>query len=368
MRNFYSDNMKITFIIGQYNRISGGNRAIFEYANRLQKMGNDVKIYALAKPSRWYRIDYWKKRINRGIIEVAPGTVDWIENKIPINVLTFNDEHLIPLSDILVATAWQTAEFMNKIPDSKGKRFYFVQHHESLWTRKKTKAQKTYFMPFRKLVISTWLKTVLQEIYHQDGDVFVTPVNDKIFYREDKTQGSGSRVCFLHHDYDWKGFKDAIEAIKILRSRNFEIVPVVFGEKLQDPSSIFENAGFKFEYHYRPTGENLRRIYASCNIFLCPSWHEGLGMPSMEAMACGVALVTTDTGGSWDYALDGETALVSPPQKPEQLAENLARVINDEGLRIRLAENGCKKIGELSWDTNTLRLEKLFQETLSEHN
>jgi glycosyltransferase involved in cell wall biosynthesis len=86
----------------------------------------------------------------------------------------------------------------------------------------------------------------------------------------------------------------------------------------------------------------------------------------MEAMACGAALITTDTGGSRDYALDGETAFVSPPRQPEQLADNLTRVLNDEVLRNRLAENGCQKIREFSWEANTLRLEKLFKESLVE--
>ena len=86
----------------------------------------------------------------------------------------------------------------------------------------------------------------------------------------------------------------------------------------------------------------------------------------MEAMACGAALVTTDTGGSWDYAADGDTALVSPPKQPEQLANNIARILNDEALRAKLAESGLQKIGEFSWDTNTLRLENLFKESLAE--
>ena len=170
----------------------------------------------------------------------------------------------------------------------------------------------------------------------------------------------------MHHDYGWKGYTDAMEAVKLLRSRNCKIDLVVFGEKLQDPSPLYEDAGFNFEYHYRPTGETLRRLYASCGIFLCASWYEGSGLPSMEAMACGASLVTTDTGGSRDFALDGETALVSPPRQPEQLAKNLARVLSDEVLRSNLVENGCQKIREFSWEANSLRLEKLFKESLVE--
>ena len=175
------------------------------------------------------------------------------------------------------------------------------------------------------------------------------------------------RVCFLHDDYDWKGYKDAIEAIKIIRSKNFKISPVVFGEKLQDPSPLFEDAGFKFEYHYRPTGETLRKIYSSCGTFLCSSWHEGLGMPAMEAMMCGTALVTTDTGGSWDYALNEETALVSPSKDPEALAKNLARILGDDSLRLTLAEMGYQKIRQFSWDLNCEHLINSFENSLNNH-
>ena len=159
--------MKITFITSQYNRISGGNRALFEYANRLQAMGNEVNWYVLAKPARWYRIDHWQRIINKKVTLLPPETIDWLENRIPINVLSYNDERLIPDSDILLATAWQTADFVNRFPGSKGRKFYFVQHHESLWTREKSKARKTYHTPIKKLVISTWLKKILLENHYQ---------------------------------------------------------------------------------------------------------------------------------------------------------------------------------------------------------
>jgi L-malate glycosyltransferase len=358
--------MKITFILSQYNRISGGNRIIFEYANRLQKMGHEINLYVVAKPARWYRIDHWPRIIKKEITQVSPESIDWMENKIPINVLSFNDINLIPDSDILFATAWQTADFANRLSDHKGKKYYFIQHHESLWTREKIKAQKTYYMPLKQLVVSTWLKDIMWEQYQQEAEVFINPLNKDLFYCEGSGLPNSSRVCLLHHDYEWKGYKDAMEAIKILRSRNIKIEPVVFGEKLEDPSSLFEDAGFKFEYHYRPIGETLRRIYASCAIYLCASWYEGSGLPAMEAMSCGATLVTTDTGGSRDYALDEETALVSPPKQPEQLADNLARVLSDEILRGKLMEKGAQRISEFSWEDNSLRLEKLFNESLDE--
>ena len=76
--------MKITFLASQYARISGGNRALFEYANRLKKMGHSVRWFVLARPARWYRMDHWSRIFNKKVSVLAPDVIDWMDNKIPI--------------------------------------------------------------------------------------------------------------------------------------------------------------------------------------------------------------------------------------------------------------------------------------------
>ena len=49
--------MKISFMVNQYTRISGGNRALFEYANRLKEKGHEVRWFVLAKNYKWFRLD-----------------------------------------------------------------------------------------------------------------------------------------------------------------------------------------------------------------------------------------------------------------------------------------------------------------------
>ena len=136
-------------------------------------------------------------------------------------------------------------------------------------------------MPFKKIVISTWLKKVLLEKYQQKAELLITPVNEKIFYRKTVRQSEAFRVCFLHHDYDWKGYKDIIEAIKIIRSKNLKIYPVVFGEKLQDPSPLFEDAGLNLNIiialqgkHYVPFMPLVIFIYVQVGmkVWECLLW------------------------------------------------------------------------------------------------
>jgi glycosyltransferase involved in cell wall biosynthesis len=75
-------------------------------------------------------------------------------------------------------------------------------------------------------------------------------------------------------------------------------------------------------------------------VLVCPSWEEGLGLPGIEALACGAALATTDSRGSRDYAHHERTALVSAPRAPAELADNVVRLLRDAGLRGRLASAG----------------------------
>ncbi len=355
--------MRITFLLPHV-RLSGGVKAMLEYANRLYAQGHEVHIILPAQEHKWHRLDKTLQSLGKKPTLLNPEAVDWFDNLIPIQVLPRNHAAFIPEADILIATAWQTAEFAASLPALTGENFYFIQHYESLWTRDKEKAEHTYRLPFQQIVISTWLQEIMREKYRQEAKVLVTPVDRNLFFCEKKKWNSPPRVCLMHHDYDWKGYPDGIAAMQKIKSKNKSVNLVVFGEKMEDPKPLFEAAGFEFEYHYRPTGERLRDIYSSCDIYLCPSWHEGLGMPAMEAMACRCALVTTDTGGSRDYALDQLTALVSSPKNVDRLADNLTALLGDENLLKQLSHNGHRLIQTFDWDENCQELLGWFEHRL----
>jgi glycosyltransferase involved in cell wall biosynthesis len=100
------------------------------------------------------------------------------------------------------------------------------------------------------------------------------------------------------------------------------------------------------------------QIYNNSRLFLQPSHHEGFGYTAVEAMACGCALVTTDNGGSRDYAVDTETALVVPPGDPSGLADSAERLLRDATERTRLAAAGAELVrSRFDWDRTAELLE-----------
>jgi glycosyltransferase involved in cell wall biosynthesis len=285
----------------------------------------------------------------------------WIEFAADIKYVPSYDEKYIPDADIVVATAWQTATYVNEYSLNKGKKLYLIMHYETLYHayNNEEKAYETYKYPLKKIVISSWLKKIMKRKFNSAAELIVTPVDFNQFYPTSNKYNNNKTICMLHHTYDWKGISDGIQAFETAKKKYPNIQLVMFG-------AHEKNINIDCEYYFRATGDKLRKIYNSCDIFLCPSWREGLGMPSMEAMACKCALVTTDNGGCRDYAIHEKTALISPPKDPKQLAENLMRLLDDEELLKKIAQNGYEHITTFTWDKAVDKMEKVFLKSLQE--
>ena len=100
-------------------------------------------------------------------------------------------------------------------------------------------------------------------------------------------------------------------------------------------------------------------LYNQSRVFVQPSFHEGFGYTAVEAMACGCALVTTDNGGSRDYAVADETALVVPPGDPAGLADaRRAAAPGRRRSRTGSRDAGAELVrGRFDWDNTAAVLE-----------
>jgi glycosyltransferase involved in cell wall biosynthesis len=318
-------------------------RAILTYADRLAGRGHDV---AVVVPARGRVRALWRQARR-----VGP---DWIAGFRPrVRWVAGWDAAALPDGDAVVATAWQTAPVAAAAAARCGSGFYLVQHYESLYHGDPATVDATYRLPLTPIVISTWLRDVLRERFGRDAEVLVTPVDRVLFHRVPVSVAtSRPRVLMLHHDYAWKGVADGLAAVARVKARVPGLWLVGFGVKPPRAALPYD------EFHVNPPQERLAALYSGCDIYLCPSWDEGLGMPPMEAMACGAALATYDNGGCRDYAVDGETALVAPRRDVGALAEALQRLAADPALRARLAAAGQARVTTaFDWDRAVQRLE-----------
>jgi glycosyltransferase involved in cell wall biosynthesis len=396
--------MKITFVLPStpYST-SGGIRVVCEYANQLRERGHIVNVvYPLIIP-----IVTSKNRLTK-YVEQAIGTVyNLLKEEVNlynlktnvVRVLTINpklarlNERLIPQADIIVATAWETAYMVNKVNAKKGKKFYLIQHYEvwdmwndeAFWKKaeeiepdagkiclamhkvipenkklRKTKyaVDKTYKMPLRKIVISSWLRELMEKEFGENVEGVITNGVNLATFHQEKVEKTGKRILMPFRSIKWKGTEDGLKAFSIVREKHPQTEFAVYGAGSHDyvPNWIRK--------YGRISDDKLRKLYSSSDIFVLSSLVEGCQLPPMEAMACGCAVVATNVGGILDYAVQGKTVLVSPPRKPEMLANNIIKLLDDRGEMQRISTAGHDFIKQFTWERATSQLEKIFAKHL----
>ena len=115
----------------------------------------------------------------------------------------------------------------------------------------------------------------------------------------------------------------------------------------------------------RVPNDELLAYYNLADIFVLPSLHEGMGIVFLEAMACGLPVVTTNIGGMVDFIKDGETGLLVEPRDAEQLSRALSRLIKDKKLRERIAKNGERLVREeYTWEKAAKRYLEAFNRAI----
>jgi glycosyltransferase involved in cell wall biosynthesis len=107
----------------------------------------------------------------------------------------------------------------------------------------------------------------------------------------------------------------------------------------------------------RPSQEELAALYGTSDIFVSAERRAGWCNTAAEAMACGAALACTRSGTE-DFAVAGETALVARWPVGWNLTRSVAALLSQPGLRMRLAENGRKRIDAFTWDRTAERIEQ----------
>ena len=98
--------------------------------------------------------------------------------------------------------------------------------------------------------------------------------------------------------------------------------------------------------------EELAALYGLATVLGYPSRYEGFGLPPVEAMACGAAVVATAVGALPE--LFGGVLPLAQPNDPDSLEDVLGDVLGDEGARTELALKGREAVSRLSWESTAM--------------
>ena len=145
-----------------------------------------------------------------------------------------------------------------------------------------------------------------------------------------------------------KGFEDAILAVKGLVDRGLDVHLDLVGDGRDRQRLLFAVHDLGLEervtLHGQQPPEKVRELLRQAHVFIVSSFSEGIANVALEAMACGVPVVSTRCGGMAEAIIDGEHGLLVPVQQPAALEAAIGHLLGDESLRRRLGEAARRRV------------------------
>jgi glycosyltransferase involved in cell wall biosynthesis len=209
-------------------------------------------------------------------------------------------------------------------------------------------------------------RTKAKIIYPALTPIFKKIENKKLINKRLKKIGiEGEYILFVSSIEPRKNLINLIKAFEILSPKIPQLKLVIAGKKLNYYDKINnyikgKNIKKKIKFLGYVKNQDLVYLYNGSKIFVLPSFYEGFGLPILEAFACGVPVITSNTSSMREIA-EGYAEIIEP-DSIEQIAQSIVKVIEDKQYQGNLVKKGFERKEEFSLRKMGKEYLKLFRE------
>ncbi len=350
--------MKITFVLAIAD-LSGGVRVVSIYADRLKRRGHDVTIVVRPPRAPTFREKARSALTGRALPSAArmgPSHLDDLDVEVH-----YIDAHRpvtaadVPDADVIVATWWETAEWIESFPASKGAKAYFLQHYEVHANQPVARVDRTWRLPMHKITISRWLADIARDQFG-DSDVSLVPnaVDLRQFQSPPRGKQPNPTVGLMYSLVAFKGCEVSLKAFELAMRVVPRLKLVSFGYRDPVPELPLPQGA---TFVRQPAQEKLKDIYGQCDMWLFSSRSEGFGLPLLESMACRTPVIATPAGAAPEVCAGGGGVLV-PLDDPSAMARAIEKVAAlPEGAWREMSDKAYATASRYTWDDATDQFE-----------
>jgi UDP-glucose:(heptosyl)LPS alpha-1,3-glucosyltransferase len=172
--------------------------------------------------------------------------------------------------------------------------------------------------------------------------------------------------CLLLVGNDWKkkGLPCLLESLSSLSLPSIRLL--VVGRDIVEPYRLaVARLCLEGKVTFLPLRPDVEFYYAAADLYVGPSLEDAFALPPLEAMACGVPSIVSSQAGVSEVVTTGVDGLVlDDPQDSARLADLIALLYSNEGLRRRMGEAAAKTARQYTWDRNAEELNSVLRQTL----
>ncbi|MCU0565394.1 MAG: glycosyltransferase family 4 protein [Oculatellaceae cyanobacterium Prado106] len=158
-----------------------------------------------------------------------------------------------------------------------------------------------------------------------------------------------------------KNLSTLLQAIQILCDRHLPIHLLKVGADFTpDQQTLIQTHHLPVTSAGRPDRATLVQYYNAADLLVAPSTHEGFGMTLLEAMACGIPIVTANQSALPEVI--GEAGLQVNPQDASAIADAIHHLYQDTALRSTLRQRGLLRVRGFTWDAIATQMAQLYEQ------
>ena len=331
--------LRIAYLL-ESTELSGGVKVVLTQAEGLARLGHRIAIVSPDAPPSWFPLP-------RAHFERS----------------SFRDSGELSAADVRVATFWTTVE--PALDGASGPVFHLSQGYEgsfSFYADRREAIDAAYRAPTRKLAVSRVLAERLEargfgpvenvgQVFDHAGYFPAEPGSGT------RTRGAPWVLVVGPYEADVKGIAVALEGLREWRRQGgaFRLRRV----STHAPSREERSLCAADEYHHALSPDRMPHAYRASDLFIGPSLpEEGFGLPVLEALACGVPCLLSDTPGHREIA--GDAAWYFPPGEAASLAAACGGAATEDARR-RARGAGPRRAAAFNTAAVVQNLERIFR-------